>query len=49
VTDRVRIIKHEAIPDTGSFEVKIPGKPSARFYWDDNPGRRLRPDEMDQE
>jgi hypothetical protein len=49
MTDRIRIIKHEAIPDCGSFEVKIPGKDSVYFYWDDNAGRRLRPDAMTQE
>lgn len=46
---RIRIIKHEAIPDCGSFEVRILGEPSRYFYWDDNPGRRLRPDAMTQE
>jgi hypothetical protein len=46
---RIRIIKHEAIPDCGSFEVKILGEPSQYFYWDDNAGRRLRPDAMTQE
>jgi hypothetical protein len=24
MTDRVRIIKHEAVPDCGSFEVRFP-------------------------
>ncbi len=45
----VRIIKHEAIPDCGSFEVKIPGEPSRYFYFEDNPGRRLRPEQVDRE
>ena len=49
MTDRVRIIKHEVIKDCGSFEVRIPGKESAYFYWEDNPGRRLRPEVMTQE
>lgn len=41
LTDPVRIIKHEAIPDTGSFEVRFAdGRKSEYFYWDDNPGRR---------
>ena len=45
---QIRIIKHEAIPDTGSYEVKFPdGRPSQYFYWDDVPGRRLRPDQVD--
>jgi hypothetical protein len=36
-----RIIKHEAIPQTGSFEVKFTdGRPSVYHYFDDNPGRR---------
>ncbi|PDT68512.1 hypothetical protein [Bradyrhizobium sp. C9] len=39
--DSVRIIKRttDRIPDSGSFEVKLPDK-SFYFYWDDNPGRR---------
>lgn len=45
----VRLIKHEKIPKTGSFEVRYSdGRPSVYFYWDDIPGRRLRPDAMDQ-
>ena len=43
MTDRIRIIKHEAIPGYGSFEVKIEGQPSKYFYWDDLPSRRLSP------
>jgi hypothetical protein len=36
---------HEAVPQTGSYEVRFhDGRPSAYFYWDDLPGRRLRPD-----
>jgi hypothetical protein len=39
----VRIIKHEAVPDCGSFEVRFPDdRPSQYFYWDDLPSRRLR-------
>ncbi|MBV9457324.1 MAG: hypothetical protein JO141_07415 [Bradyrhizobium sp.] len=35
------IIKHEAIPQTGSYEVRFPeGRPSAFYYFEDNPGRR---------
>jgi hypothetical protein len=46
--DRIRIIKHEPVPDTGSFEVRFPdGRPSRFFYWDDIPGRRLRPEQVD--
>ena len=41
----VRLIKHEAIPKQGSFEVRFSdGSPSRYFYWDDLPSRRLRPD-----
>lgn len=41
MTNRIRIIKHEATPDCGSYEVQIPGRPSKYFYWDDVPARRL--------
>ncbi len=38
-----RLIKHEAVPRCGSFEVRFPdGKPSRYFYWEDDPGRRVR-------
>lgn len=41
----IRLIKHEAVPKCGSFEVRFPdGSPSRFFYWDDIPGRRLRPE-----
>ena len=41
----VRIIKHEAIADCGSFEVRwLDG--SRFFYWDDVAGRRLRREVM---
>jgi hypothetical protein len=46
----VRLIKHEVIPNCGSFEVRFPDdKPSKYFYWDDLPSRRLRPDLVDGE
>jgi hypothetical protein len=46
----VRLIKHEVIPDCGSFEVRFSdGRPSQYFYWDDLPSRRLRPDLVDSE
>jgi hypothetical protein len=35
---RVRIIKHEAVPGCGSFEVRFAdGRDSIYFSWDDNP------------
>jgi hypothetical protein len=37
----VRIIRHEAIAQTGSYEVKFTdGRPSVYHYFDDDPGRR---------
>ena len=49
-TARVRIIKHEAVPDCGSFEVRYAdGRPSRCFYWDDLPSRRLNPATLDRE
>ena len=40
----IRVIKHEAIPGCGSFEVRFPdGRPSKYFYWEDVPSRRLKP------
>ena len=42
---RIRLIPHEAVPLCGSFEVRFSDGRSSRFYyWDDIPGRRLRPD-----
>jgi hypothetical protein len=44
----VRLIKHEAVPKCGSFEVRCSdGRPSRNFYWDDIAGRRLNPDQVD--
>jgi hypothetical protein len=41
----VKIRKHEAVPDTGSFEVYFSdGRPSIFVYWDDQPSRRLHPE-----
>lgn len=43
----VRIRKHEAVPQTGSYEVRFAdGRPSVYFYWDDVAGRRLGPDRL---
>ena len=40
----IRVIKHEVVPQTGSFEVRFSdGRPSVFFYWDDIPARRLSP------
>ena len=37
----VRLIKHEAVKDSGSYEVRFgDDRPSQFFYWDDDPGRR---------
>ena len=42
----VRLIKHEPVP-CGSYEVRYSdGTPSKYFYWDDVPGRRLRPEQI---
>jgi hypothetical protein len=50
MTDHIRIIKHEAVPKTGSFEVRfLDGKGSRFFYWDDEPSRRLRPEQLTSE
>jgi len=43
----VHLRKHEAVQDSGSFEVWFDdGRPSKFFYFDDLPTRRLRPDVM---
>jgi hypothetical protein len=45
MTASITIKKHEAVPDTGSYEVRFADdRPSVYFYWDDLPGRRLQPD-----
>ena len=47
---RIRIIKHEAMPQCGSFEVRFAdGRESKYFYWDDLPSRRLRPETLTRE
>jgi hypothetical protein len=46
----VRLIKHEAAANCGSYEVRFPdGRPSKFFYWDDVAGRRTRPERMTRE
>ena len=43
----IRLIKHEAVPKCGSFEVCFAdGGPSRYFYWDDVASRRTRPERM---
>jgi hypothetical protein len=45
MADHIRIIKHEAVPKCGSYEVRFPdGMESKFFYWDDVPARRTRPE-----
>ena len=46
----IRLIKHKAVPECGSFEVRFSdGRPSQYFYWDDVPGRRVRPEQFTSE
>jgi hypothetical protein len=46
----IRIIKHEAVAQTGSFEVRYSdGQPSKYFYFEDVPGRRLRSEQLTME
>jgi hypothetical protein len=41
----IRIIRHEAVPKSGSFEVRFAGgRESTFFYFDDILARHLRPD-----
>jgi hypothetical protein len=43
----IRIIKHEVMPQTDSFEARFSvGRPSVYFYWDDVASRRLGPEQM---
>ena len=45
---KIRPIEHEVIPDCGSYEVPFPdGRRSKYFYFENIPGRRLRPDVVD--
>ncbi|MDN5003802.1 hypothetical protein ACFQZO_23480 [Bradyrhizobium sp. GCM10027634] len=46
----VRLLKHEAVPGTGSFEVRFAdGRRSVYFYFDDQPSRRLRAGQVPRE
>ena len=50
MTDRIRIIKHEGVKDSGSFEVRFADdRPPRYFYWDDVARRRLRPEMLTSE
>jgi hypothetical protein len=42
----VRLIRHEAVPRCGSYEVRIDGLRSRFFYFEDDPSRRLRPQQQ---
>ena len=47
---RIHIIRHQRLPQTGSFEVRFAdNRPSKFFYFDDLPGRRLRPETLTSE
>lgn len=49
MTPPIRIIRHEAIPRQGSFEVRFSdGRASRYFYFDDEKSRRLRPEQVDE-
>jgi hypothetical protein len=43
---KVRLIRHEAVPRCGSHKVRVDGLRSRFFYWNDMPGRRIRPEQM---
>jgi hypothetical protein len=46
---KIRVMKHEVVPDCGSYEVRYPdGRPSKYFYFENLPGRQLRPDRVEQ-
>jgi hypothetical protein len=41
---RIRIVRHEVVPKSGSYEVRFrDGRESKFFYWDDVLARHLRP------
>ena len=45
---KIRLIKHEAVPNCGSYEIRFPdGRPSRYVYFENLPGRRLRSDVVD--
>ncbi len=50
MADRIRIIKHEAVPSCCSCEVRfLDGRESRYFYWNDVASRCLRPDMLTSE
>jgi hypothetical protein len=50
MSNRIRIIKRQAVHGRGSFEVWFAdGRESQFFYWDDIPDRWLRPGVLDRE
>jgi hypothetical protein len=46
---KIRVMKHQAVPGCGSYEVRFPDRrPSKYFYFENLPGSRLRPDRVEQ-
>ena len=46
---KIRVMKHEAVPGCGSYEVRFPDRrPSKYFYFEKLADRRLRPDRVEQ-
>lgn len=46
---KVRFVRHEAVAQCGSYEVRFfDGRPSRFFYWDDLPGH-TRPEQLTSE
>jgi hypothetical protein len=43
---KVQLIKHETVPKCGSYEVRIEGRRSRFFHWEDLPSRRLRSEQL---
>ena len=41
---KIRVMKHQAVPGCGSYEVRFPDRrPSKYFYFENLAGRRLQP------
>ena len=46
---KIRVMKHEIVPDRGNYEVRFPdGRPSKYFYFENLSGRRLGSDRVEQ-